>query len=231
MLMKKLIMVLFIILPHEICAGWTEKRNTSQITTNNRQQNKKEGNLVKECEDSLNSFTTLQAKFLQVGPDGHIVSGRFYLKRPDNLRLEYDHSIPLRIVADHRQIAQLDKELDSITYFSTADHPISFFLKKRILFSDLFEVSDVSHENGVIRILLKKKNDSENLFLTLIFRDKPISLQKWEVHDSSNGTTSITLVDMLTDVNLSPALFDLKENDPNLENQKISKAPQSMVLN
>src|SRR5690606_26433282 len=37
----------------------------------------------------LNGLKDLQGGFLQVGPDGSLAEGRFYLRRPGRLRFEY----------------------------------------------------------------------------------------------------------------------------------------------
>ncbi|HUF87104.1 MAG TPA: outer-membrane lipoprotein carrier protein LolA, partial [Thermohalobaculum sp.] len=38
----------------------------------------------------LNGMTTLEGNFVQVGPDGQLSEGQFYLRRPGRMRFEYD---------------------------------------------------------------------------------------------------------------------------------------------
>jgi outer membrane lipoprotein-sorting protein len=168
------------------------------------------------CEDYLNQFRSLQARFVQLAPDGHTVYGRFYLQRPDHLRLEYEDTIPLRIVADDRQLAYYDKDLKDVTYFSPEGHPAAFFLQPKIAFSGIVKVQSVTRGLGHVRIELVRTSDDSEGSLTLVFQDKPLALQQWCIKDASGQITTITLLDLQTDVALPSELFQIKYDDPNL---------------
>ena len=54
----------------------------------------------REVEKYFNSIRTLQARFVQNNPNGWVVQGTLYLRRPGRMRFEYDAPSQLKIVAD-----------------------------------------------------------------------------------------------------------------------------------
>ena len=48
----------------------------------------------------LNGIGSMQGTFVQVGPDGDLSEGNFYMRRPGRIRFEYNPPNPTLIVAD-----------------------------------------------------------------------------------------------------------------------------------
>ena len=63
---------------------------------------------VPEIEKYLNSLRTLQARFVQSNPNGSIIQGTLYVRRPGRMRFEYDPPSQLKIVADGFQVTMWD---------------------------------------------------------------------------------------------------------------------------
>src|SRR4029077_8817488 len=63
---------------------------------------------VPEVEKYLNSIRSLQARFVQSNPNGGVVQGTLYLRRPGRMRFEYDAPSQLKIVADGSQVTMWD---------------------------------------------------------------------------------------------------------------------------
>jgi len=63
---------------------------------------------VPEVEKYFNSIRTLQARFVQSNPNGGVVQGTLYLRRPGRMRFEYDAPSQLKIVADGSQVTMWD---------------------------------------------------------------------------------------------------------------------------
>src|SRR6188472_23156 len=63
---------------------------------------------VPEVERYFNSIRTLQARFVQSNPNGSVVQGTLYLRRPGRMRFEYDAPSQLKIVADGSQVTLWD---------------------------------------------------------------------------------------------------------------------------
>src|SRR5258708_34102651 len=63
---------------------------------------------IPEVEGYFNSVRTLKARFIQTNPNGSIVQGTLYLRRPGRMRFEYDAPSQLKIVADGMQATMWD---------------------------------------------------------------------------------------------------------------------------
>src|SRR5216684_4129168 len=61
-----------------------------------------------EIERYVNSIRTLQARFVQSNPNGSVVQGTLYIRRPGRMRFEYDAPSKLKIVADGTQVTLWD---------------------------------------------------------------------------------------------------------------------------
>ena len=85
---------------------------------------------VGRAEQYLNAITTLQAKFLQIGPRGEIAEGVFYLARPGKLRFEYNPPAPALIVADGFRLVFYDRDLDQVTAWPVGATPLAPLLAR-----------------------------------------------------------------------------------------------------
>src|SRR5438105_10017772 len=63
---------------------------------------------VPEIEQYINSIRTAQARFVQSNPNGSVVQGTLYVRRPGRMRFEYDAPSKLKIVADGTQVTLWD---------------------------------------------------------------------------------------------------------------------------
>src|SRR5213596_1134392 len=63
---------------------------------------------VAEVERYVNSIRTLQARFVQSNPNGSVVQGTLYVRRPGRMRFQYDPPSQLKVVADGTQVTMWD---------------------------------------------------------------------------------------------------------------------------
>ncbi|MEM9760765.1 MAG: outer membrane lipoprotein carrier protein LolA, partial [Pseudomonadota bacterium] len=62
----------------------------------------------------LNGTETLQGQFVQVGPDGDLSTGTFFLRRPGRVRFEYDLPNPTLIVADGTWVGVTNRQSETL---------------------------------------------------------------------------------------------------------------------
>ena len=65
----------------------------------------------------LNGISTMQGTFVQIGPDGDLSEGTFYMRRPGRVRFEYNPPNPTLIVADGFWVAVTDTVDNSFDRF------------------------------------------------------------------------------------------------------------------
>lgn len=150
----------------------------------------------------LNGIDTLTANFLQYSGDGRQATGSLYVKRPGQLRFQYNPPSTLEIVADGRSVAIRDKKLRTQDVYSIGQTPLKFLVQDRVDLARDVKVLDVrTAPSGVVEVIFE---DSSTLGgtskVTLVYDAKANVLRQWIVVDPQGYETSVAL----QDVNIVP---------------------------
>ncbi len=168
---------------------------------------------IARAESYLDSIRTLESRFLQIGPDGSVAEGSFYLSRPGKLRLDYDAPNPNLLVADGRAFVHIDRHLQTIAYLPIDSTPAGLLVRERIRLSGDVRVVAVERGPAVLRIAVVQAQDPRAGRLVLIFAERPFSLASWSFVDSQGLTTRLSLLDANLGQPIDPARFTFV--DPN----------------
>ncbi len=168
---------------------------------------------VARAESYLDAIRTLQARFLQIAPDGSVAEGDFYLARPGRLRLEYDSPNPNLLVADGRALVHIDRYLKTIAYLPIDSTPAGILVRERIRLDGDVRVVGVERGPAVLRIALVQTSDPRAGRLVLAFGERPFTLASWSFVDSQGLATRVTLIDPKFGTPIDPAKFTYQ--DPN----------------
>lgn len=164
--------------------------------------------IIHKAEKSFNDIQSMTARFAQSTSMGDYAEGKVYLSKPGRLRIEYDPPIPVLVVADGSYFTFIDKELDQQSYIDLDSTPAGVLLRKSINLTEQdIRVVDVAEHPGVVNITVTSKSDPTVGKLSLIFTTKPFMFRQWQVTDAQGITTSVTLQNMETGVELDRKLF------------------------
>ena len=170
---------------------------------------------IARVEALLEGISTLEAQFLQIGPQGSIAQGHFYLKRPGRIRFEYaPPNDNILVVADGLWLIFHDKEVGQVTRLPIGQTPLGVLLSRNIRLSGDVTVDQVERRGGVLRVRLHDTDRPEEGSMTLVFSDAPFELRQWLVTDSQGLTTSITLTERRYNAKLDPKLFVFHDPTP-----------------
>lgn len=165
---------------------------------------------VRRVEQYMNELGSMKSRFLQASSSGNYAEGTFYLSRPGKMRIEYDPPVKFLIVADGTWLIYHDKEIDQVTHIPLGMSPADLILEKNISFSSGdIQVSKLERGPGIVAVTIIR-DEGDDGHLTLIFKDKPLELKKWIVHDSQGVNTSVSLLSTRRDIRLDPKLFHVK---------------------
>lgn len=164
---------------------------------------------ILQAETWLNMVTTLKSRFIQISPDGTVLEGNLYLKRPGYMRIEYDPPTQLMIICNPNWFIHIDKELHHSSYLPIDSTPAGILTRPQIHFNDnILKVTKISEDAGLIRITVIRKEDPKQGQITLIFTISPFALKQWEVIDSSGQITTVSLMDVHDNVKFDNTLFE-----------------------
>ncbi len=166
---------------------------------------------VKAVEEYFNGIRSIKSGFYQVSQNGTAAEGTFLMKKPNKIRLEYANQ-PVEIVADGYYLIFHDKKLEQVTYLDLDDNPASLIMKDNLSFDkERLTVENVERENGIVGLTVFRADQPQAGKITLIFKDKPLTLKQWRVTDAQGITTLVTLNDTEFNVDLPDEPFRFKD--------------------
>lgn len=167
--------------------------------------------VVRRIEDYINSIDTLEARFIQLNPNGRFVEGSLYIARPGRLRFEYDPPIPYRLIVDGGRVIFYDAELDAPAYLSIDDTPLDILLADTVSLSNGVEVTKVERGHGSLRVTLVWLQRRDQGAVQITFSERPFELKKWSLIDAKGVAIHIAILDAKFGVALDPKLFEFKD--------------------
>ncbi|MBI1210325.1 MAG: hypothetical protein GC190_02585 [Alphaproteobacteria bacterium] len=168
---------------------------------------------LKRVSDYLNSISSLQAGFVQVGPNGELDQGVVYAKKPGRMRFEYAPPSPYLIVSDGQTIAVSNSQLRTVDRYPLLENPLSIILKDGIDIAHDANVVAVDHQSGTLRVTARQDSGPLKGQVTLIFSDPAIELRQWIITDAQGLQTMIALKNMKTQVQIDPSKFILQDQN------------------
>ncbi len=158
----------------------------------------------------LSNLTDMQGNFLQVGPDGSLAEGKFYLRRPGRLRFEYTPPQHMLVVADGTWVAVKDG-FSATQRYPLGSTPLGILLQKHVDLASEVRVLSVERQPGVLRVKLQDKSGNAPGDLTLVFDEPSLQLRQWVVTDAQGLQTTVALRSVQSGLRADNALFVLKD--------------------
>ena len=167
---------------------------------------KSEAELISRVEQSIKNISTLEAEFTQISSDGSFVIGRLYFRRPFQMRLEYNLEQPYNLITTRKWLI-IDEPFDQkITNYPISETPLALLLEENFsLTGDDFS-TQVRNYNGLVEIVLSKKDGVRSGILTLLF-EPDIKLRGWIITDAMGIVTKVTLQNEIYGRELPNKLF------------------------
>ena len=170
---------------------------------------------LKQIEAYFGSITTLQARFLQVASTGAMIQGTLSLKRPGRMRFEYDAPSPILLVSNGTWLVFQDNELEQTTHVPLGSTPLSVLVEDPVDLETDIEVLDVGRNPGVIRLLMRMRDDPEAGLVQMVFSHSPLALRQWIITDAQGVEVKVALLETRRGMALKNDLFkpqDFKGN-------------------
>src|SRR5689334_17272063 len=107
-----------------------------------------------DIERYVNSIRTLQARFVQSNPNGSVVQGTLYVRRPGRMRFEYDKPSQLKVVADGTQVTMWDPATKDFGQWPIGWTAASFLVKEPFQLSGDLTVESQARNNGELELTI-----------------------------------------------------------------------------
>jgi len=167
---------------------------------------------IKRINSFVRSIRTIKGDFVQTAENGSLATGKFYWRRPGKLRIEYDKS-PLLIVADGSNIAQIDKDLETIDQVRISWTPYKFLLSRRFDLTKGMELVGIEKFPDQTRVTVKDPDGEVDGEFTLVFSEPELGLLGWTWTNAFDGQVDFVLKDAKEGEKLASSLFVIREQD------------------
>jgi len=159
----------------------------------------------------LNAMHSLKGNFVQIGPEGHVDEGRFYILKPGRMRFEYAPPNPTLVVSDGSTVAVTNKQLNTTDKYPIWTTPLSMIdLKNNPA------IISVTHQEGDLVIAARSHSSRAEGNLALVFSVEPgLALKQWTVIDAQGLTTTVNVTDIKADAQLDSSLFAISSPSKN----------------
>ena len=171
---------------------------------------------LEHVSQAMNAIHSMEGTFVQIGPEGQIDQGRFYIEKPGKMRFEYAQPNPTLIVSDGRWVAVENRKLDTIDRYALWTTPLSLILGDDIDLRDNPEIIGVEHKGDELLVSAREHKSHVNGDLLLVFSEPTLALKQWTVKDAQGLLTTVSIRNVQTGVTLDPALFSVtaQQNPP-----------------
>lgn len=159
----------------------------------------------------LNGIGTMEGNFTQIGPDGDVSEGKFYMRRPGRIRFEYQLPNPTLLVADGFWVGVYDTQDNTLDRFPLSETPLDLLLRRRVDLKSEGAIESIESSGGKLRVRAVDPAAPRQGSITMVFNDNPLELVQWVVTDAQGLTTTVALSDVRRNVDLDPRLFFIEE--------------------
>jgi outer membrane lipoprotein-sorting protein len=164
---------------------------------------------IGRIETYLNGLTVLQARFLQIWPDGSQSAGTAWFQAPGHFRMAFTPPDRMVLVASGGHLVLHNYTNDAVTRMATSSTPLGLLLDTpRISLDGDITVTSLQRSPGALQISLARTANPAQGLLTLTFNTAPMLLTGIEMVDGGGHDTRIRLYDQTVPAELPPALFD-----------------------
>lgn len=166
---------------------------------------------IKRIEDYLNDISTMTARFVQVDPAGNYSEGTMYIKRPGQMRFEFDPPADVLLLADGYWFVYVELDIDATTHIPLDDTPASVLLAEDVNLRGDFQVIALSKAGGLIVAEVVQAEDPGLGSIQLVFSDAPFALKQWTVTDAQGLQTRVTFTEAQFGMELERSLFKYQQ--------------------
>lgn len=169
---------------------------------------------VPELEQYINSIRTMKARFVQSNPNGSVVQGTLYVRRPGRMRFEYDAPSTLKIVADGYQVTLWDPATRDFGQWPIGWTAASFLVKDPLSLSGDLRVEKIDRVNGLLEFTMYQTRRPKEGKVIVRLAENPLALRGWTIIDERGNRVTVSLNGPQTNIQLADSLFKNDSPDP-----------------
>ena len=162
---------------------------------------------IPEIEQYVNSIRTLQARFVQSNPNGSVVQGTLYVRRPGRMRFQYDAPSQLKVVADGTQVTLWDPATRDFGQWPIGWTAASFLVKEPFKLTGDITVQALQRTSDGLQLTMVQTKKPQEGQIIVRLADNPWALRGWTIIDNRGNRVDVSLSNVQTGMQLADSLF------------------------
>ena len=158
---------------------------------------------------ALNSIKTMRGGFTQIGPQGQVDQGKFYILKPGKIRFDYDPPNPTLVISDGIGIAVYNTKLNTANRYPLNGTPLNLLLSDHLNLKRSANVLDVEHSPGELIVKARANDRNATGNITIVFADPGLELRQWTIVDAQGLPTTVSLNNVQQGVDLPESAFKI----------------------
>jgi len=160
----------------------------------------------------LNGIKTMEGGFVQIGPDGGVATGKFYISKPGKMRFDYDPPAPTLVIANGLSIVVYNTKLNTADRYPLSATPLNLILSDDVSLVRSSYVTGVERQPGSLIVKAKSSDNSMSGSITIVFADPALELRQWTVVDAQGLATTVSLRNVQTGMDIPNSTFGVKDS-------------------
>ena len=168
---------------------------------------KSDAQLILRAEQSIKNISTLEAEFTQISSDGSYAIGKFYFRRPFQMRLEYNLEQPYNLITTRKWLIVDEPADKKVTNYPISETPLKLLLEEKFSLRGEEFSTKARTDNALVEIILGREDEELSGTLILLFDTDSMNLRGWIIKDAMGVETKVTLQNEIYGRKLPNKLF------------------------
>ncbi len=164
--------------------------------------------IARSIADHFSSVKTMTGEFVQFGPKGQQIGGKFFIERPGKLRFNYEDPSPVRVISDGKSVVIGNRELKTWDIYPLSKTPLNLLLGERIDLGGAM-VKSVNVDTDLTTVVLGDRSIFGNSTITMMFDTETYDLRQWTITDAQGKDTTVMIFEVQTGVKFAESVFEV----------------------
>lgn len=158
---------------------------------------------------ALNAIKTMRGGFTQIGAEGQVAGGTFYILKPGKMRFDYDPPSPTLVICDGISIAVYNTKLNTANRYPLSTTPLNLLLSDTLDLKRSNAVVGIEHQQGELIVSARSTDRRATGNITIVFTDPGLELRQWTIVDAQGMPTTVSLHDVQQGMALPESAFKI----------------------
>jgi len=174
--------------------------------------------VAQKIADHFSTVKTMTGEFVQFGPKGQQIGGKFFIERPGKLRFNYEKPSPVRVISDGKTVVIGNAKLKTWDIYPLSKTPLKLLLGERIDLNGAM-VKSVKVDSDLTTVILGDRSIFGSSTIAMMFDTQTYDLRQWTITDAQGKDTTVMIFNVQTGVTFAESVFEVPYNEVHASNE------------